>query len=71
MEGREVTAGEKDENVVLEFRPNPPHEMLVAYLWWKLAAAIRRPALGLESFGDRQKRQELAALAGPLRKHVS
>jgi len=33
MEGREVTAGEKDENVVLEFRPNPPHEMLVACLW--------------------------------------
>jgi putative SOS response-associated peptidase YedK len=25
--------GEKDENVVLEFRPNPPQEMLIACLW--------------------------------------
>lgn len=33
VEHRDLAAGEKDENVVLEFRPNPPHDMLVACLW--------------------------------------
>jgi putative SOS response-associated peptidase YedK len=33
MEHRELAPDEKDENVVLEFRPNPPHDMLVACLW--------------------------------------
>ncbi len=33
MEHRELTPGEKVENVVLEFRPSPPQEMLVACLW--------------------------------------
>lgn len=33
MEGRELVPGEKEENVVLEFRPNPPQDMLVACLW--------------------------------------
>lgn len=33
MEGRELTSGEKDENVVLQFNPNPAHDMLVACLW--------------------------------------
>lgn len=37
MEGRELQDGEKDENVVLEFRSNTGGEMLVACLWshWK------------------------------------
>jgi putative SOS response-associated peptidase YedK len=37
MEGRDLQDGEKDENVVLEFRPNTGGEMLVACLWshWK------------------------------------
>ena len=37
MEHRELMSGEKDENVVLEFRPRPQHDMLVACLWshWK------------------------------------
>lgn len=37
MEGRALGEGEKQENVVLEFRPDPPQEMLVACLWshWK------------------------------------
>ncbi len=36
-EGRELAEGEKEENVVLEFRPTPKQEMLVARLWshWK------------------------------------
>lgn len=33
MEGRELEPGEKEENVVLEFDPQPPQEMLVACLW--------------------------------------
>lgn len=33
MEGRELAEGDKDENVVLEFRPTPAHDMLVACLW--------------------------------------
>lgn len=33
MEHRELAPGEQEENVVLEFRPNPPHDMLVACLW--------------------------------------
>ncbi|RDI99682.1 hypothetical protein DVT68_02220 [Dyella solisilvae] len=32
-EGRELAPGEKEENVVLEFDPQPPQEMLVACLW--------------------------------------
>jgi putative SOS response-associated peptidase YedK len=32
-EGRELAPGEKEENVVLEFRPRPTQDMLVACLW--------------------------------------
>jgi putative SOS response-associated peptidase YedK len=32
-EGRELAEGEKEENVVLEFRPTPTEDMLVACLW--------------------------------------
>ena len=33
VEGRELGAGEAEQNVVLEFDPNPPQDMLVACLW--------------------------------------
>jgi putative SOS response-associated peptidase YedK len=33
MEGRELAAGEKEENVVLEFRPQPTQDMLIACVW--------------------------------------
>jgi putative SOS response-associated peptidase YedK len=33
MEGRSLTPGEKEENVILEFRPRPQQDMLVACLW--------------------------------------
>jgi len=33
VEHRELVAGEKEDNVVLEFRPRPAHDMLVACLW--------------------------------------
>lgn len=38
MEGSELAEGEKDKNVVLEVRPNPAHEMLVACLWSRWSA---------------------------------
>jgi putative SOS response-associated peptidase YedK len=36
-EGRELAAGEEEENLILEFRPRPQQEMLVACIWshWK------------------------------------
>ncbi|MDR6420525.1 putative SOS response-associated peptidase YedK [Paraburkholderia phenoliruptrix] len=33
LEGRVLADGEEDEDVILEFRPEPPHDMLVACLW--------------------------------------
>lgn len=33
LERRELAPDEKDENVVLEFKPTPPQDMLVACLW--------------------------------------
>ncbi len=33
VERRELAPGEKEENVILEFRPNPPQPMFVACLW--------------------------------------
>ena len=33
MEGRELAPGEKEENVILEFRPQQTQDMLVACLW--------------------------------------
>ncbi|GAB3356215.1 SOS response-associated peptidase family protein [Lysobacter tyrosinilyticus] len=33
VEHRELAPGEKEENLVLEFRPRPAHDMLVACLW--------------------------------------
>lgn len=37
MEHRELAPGEKEENVILEFRPRPVQDMLIACLWshWK------------------------------------
>jgi len=36
-EGRELKPGEKEENMILHFNPQPPHDMYVACLWsyWK------------------------------------
>ncbi|QBB72603.1 hypothetical protein ELE36_07070 [Pseudolysobacter antarcticus] len=35
MEHRELATGEQEKNVILEFRPEPAHDMLVACLWSK------------------------------------
>jgi hypothetical protein len=38
MEGRVLAEGEKNENIILEFKPNPSHDMLVACLWSRWSA---------------------------------
>ena len=54
MEGRHLREGEAEQNVVLEFNPNPPHDMLVACLFshwtkpgepdlWSFAAVTDEP----------------------------
>ena len=56
MEGRELAAGENEENVILEFRPDTEQDMLVACLWshwqaqgqpdlWSFAAITDDPPL--------------------------
>lgn len=37
-EGRTLAEGEEPQNVVLEFKPNPPQDMLVACLWSRWSA---------------------------------
>jgi putative SOS response-associated peptidase YedK len=47
VEGRELRPAEKEENVVLEFRPRPGGDMLVACLWsrWKSGESADEPDL--------------------------
>ena len=47
VEGRELAPGEKEENVMLEFRPRPVQDMLVACLWsrWSEAPGASRTAV--------------------------
>lgn len=52
VEGRELTAGEQEENVVLEFRPTPPHNMLVACLWSRWQAAGEPDLLSFAAITD-------------------
>ena len=42
MEHRALAPGEREENVVLDFRPRPAHEMLVACLWSRWTDPARR-----------------------------
>jgi len=52
MEGREIAEGEKDENVVLEFQPNPAHDMLVACLWSRWSAPDEPDLLSFAAITD-------------------
>jgi putative SOS response-associated peptidase YedK len=52
MDGRELAEGEKDENVVLEFKPNPAHEMLVACLWSKWTSPGEPDLLSFSAITD-------------------
>jgi putative SOS response-associated peptidase YedK len=61
MEGRKLAIGEKDENVVLEFRPNPPHEMLVACLWSRWSAPGEPDLLSFAAITDEPPPEVAAA----------
>jgi putative SOS response-associated peptidase YedK len=52
MERRELAPGEKDENVVLQFNPNPAHEMLVACLWSRWSAPGEPDLLSFAAITD-------------------
>jgi putative SOS response-associated peptidase YedK len=45
MQHRELALGEKEQNVVLEFRPQPKEDMLVACLWSRWRGAPQEPEL--------------------------
>jgi putative SOS response-associated peptidase YedK len=61
MEGRKLAIGEKDENVVLEFRPNPPHEMLVACLWSRWSSPGEPDLLSFAAITDEPPPEVAAA----------
>lgn len=60
-EGRELAGGEKDENVVLEFRPNPAHDMLVACLWSRWSAPGEPDLLSFAAITDEPPAEVAAA----------
>lgn len=52
LEGRTLADGEKDTNVVLEFKPNPPIDMLVACLWSRWEGKDEPSLLSFAAFTD-------------------
>jgi len=52
VEGRDLAPGEKAENVVLEFRPRPQHDMLVACLWSRWSAPGEPDLLSFAAITD-------------------
>ena len=51
-EGRELAPGEKDTNVVLEFRPRPTQDMLIACLWSRWVGADGTEILSFAAITD-------------------
>jgi putative SOS response-associated peptidase YedK len=52
MERRELAPGEKEENVVLEFRPRPTQDMLIACLWSNWSAPGQPDLLSFAAITD-------------------
>jgi putative SOS response-associated peptidase YedK len=52
VEGRELREGEVEESIVLEFRPRPRHDMLVACLWSKWSAPGEPDLLSFAAITD-------------------
>lgn len=52
LEGRELARGEKEQNVVLEFRPTPTQDMLVACLWSRWQAPGESELLSFAAVTD-------------------
>jgi len=61
IEGRELAEGEKDGSVVLEFKPNPPHDMLVACLWSHWSAPGEPDLLSFAAITDEPPPEVAAA----------
>jgi putative SOS response-associated peptidase YedK len=61
MEGRPLADGEKDENVVLEFRPSNGQQMLVACLWSRWTAPGEPDLLSFAAITDEPPPEVAAA----------
>jgi putative SOS response-associated peptidase YedK len=61
MEGRELAPGEKEENVILEFRPRPTQDMLIACLWSKWQAPGEPELLSFAAITDEPPAEVAAA----------
>ena len=61
MEHRELAAGEQEENVVLEFAPNPRHTMLVACLWSRWTSGSYPDLLSFAAITDEPPPEVAAA----------
>lgn len=61
VEGRELAPGEKDENLVLEFKPNPKQDMLVACLWSRWEGAGEPDLLSFAAITDEPPAEVAAA----------
>jgi putative SOS response-associated peptidase YedK len=61
VEGRELAPGEKEENVILEFRPNPRQDMLVACVWSHWQGAGEPDLLSFAAITDEPPAEVAAA----------
>ncbi|HEY2396420.1 MAG TPA: SOS response-associated peptidase family protein [Rudaea sp.] len=61
MEGRELAPGEKEENVILEFRPRPTQDMLIACLWSRWSAPGQPDLLSFAAITDEPPAEVAAA----------
>jgi putative SOS response-associated peptidase YedK len=61
MEGRELAPGEKVENVVLEFKPTPTQDMLVACLWSRWTSPGQPDLLSFAAITDEPPPEVAAA----------
>src|ERR1700692_3028256 len=61
MVGSNLAIGEKDENVVLEFRPNPAPDMLVACLWSRWSGSGEPDLLSFAAITDEPPPEVAAA----------
>ncbi|MEN6538908.1 MAG: SOS response-associated peptidase family protein [Mizugakiibacter sp.] len=61
IEGRDLAPGEKEENVVLEFLPEPRQDMLVACLWSRWSAPGEEDLLSFAAITDEPPAEVAAA----------
>lgn len=61
MEGRELAPGEREENVILEFRPRPTQDMLIACLWSRWQAPGEPDLLSFAAITDEPPAEVAAA----------